>query len=435
MNLKAEEIINSFDEEIIQELCTLITLGDDFSSVSNNFRTDFPDKKDQLLEKRTSYKETLQMLNNHGLIVPVTFEVKGWIGTYTSTRGRKTDLTDFPDNFISIYANKKMGEFNVLPLVGQNKLNEVYVVGQLHIDVFEQSDLPDMALSNRQGYKADDPRYQKMLEYVRNILLTDVLKKREIYVDLKNLAKEQERIHKQAMDEDSLKKSVETFRKKTTSDILRRLNLQQERTSTNAENIINEVINENSPELGIKSKVDSQKKKLLISQTYKDKDLADIIYKMLIFNGAKAEDIIYSNCDDEISRIPEGDTGKSGIYNYLKRFFVDSYSTQKIYVLFVTSNDSKLSWGALTEVGAAWITGIEHKIFNIYDFRPEHPLDDEAQWHISKRNENGEITMSKLSADIFCQKIEFVCDKLGYKKRDRQTNKRYLETLAIITNM
>lgn len=292
-----------------------------------------------------------------------------------------------------------------------------------------------MALSNRQGYKADDPRYQKMLEYVRNILLTDVLKKREIYVDLKNLAKEQERIHKQAMDEDSLKKSVETFRKKTTSDILRRLNLQQERTSTNAENIINEVINENSPELGIKSKVDSQKKKLLISQTYKDKDLADIIYKMLIFNGAKAEDIIYSNCDDEISRIPEGDTGKSGIYNYLKRFFVDSYSTQKIYVLFVTSNDSKLSWGALTEVGAAWITGIEHKIFNIYDFRPEHPLDDEAQWHISKRNENGEITMSKLSADIFCQKIEFVCDKLGYKKRDRQTNKRYLETLAIITNM
>lgn len=432
---KDEEIINSFDEEIIQELCTLITLGDDFSSVSNNFKTDFPDKKDQLLEKRTSYKETLQMLNNHGLIVPVTFEVKGWIGTYTSTRGRKTDLTDFPDNFISIYANKKMGEFNVLPLVGQNKLNEVYVVGQLHIDVFEQSDLPDMALSNRQGYKADDPRYQKMLEYVRNILLTDVLKKREIYVDLKNLAKEQERIHKQAMDEDSLKKSVETFRKKTTSDILRRLNLQQETTSTNAENIINEVINENSPELGIKSKVDSQKKKLLISQTYKDKDLADIIYKMLIFNGAKAEDIIYSNCDDEISRIPEGDTGKSGIYNYLKRFFVDSYSTQKIYVLFVTSNDSKLSWGALTEVGAAWITGIEHKIFNIYDFRPEHPLDDEAQWHISKRNENGEITMSKLSADIFCQKIEFVCDKLGYKKRDRQTNKRYLETLAIITNM
>ena len=37
------------------------------------------------------------------------------------------------------------------------------------------------------------------------------------------------------------------------------------------------------------------------------------------------------------------------------------------------------------EVGAAWITQVEHKIFNIYDFRPEHPLDDEQQWHLSFR--------------------------------------------------
>ena len=430
---KEEEIINSFDVEIIKELCTLITLGEEFSKLSENFSTDFPNKIDQLIEKRKPYVEELKMTNNQGVLVPITFEVKGWIGTYTSTRGRKSDLTDFPDNFISIYANKKMGEFNVLPLVGQNKLNEVYVVGQLHIDVFEQSNLPDMALSNRQGYKADDPRYQKMLEYVRNILLADILKKRDLFVDLKNYKKEQERIQKQFSDEDLLKKSVEKFRKKTTIDILKRLNLQQNTDFSRAEHIISDAINENSPELGIKSKIDSQKKKLLISQTYADKDLADIIYEMLLFNGARGEDIIYSNCDNEVSRIPEGDTGKSGIYNYLKQFFVDSYSTQKIYVLFVTSNDSKLSWGALTEVGAAWITGIEHKIFNIYNFRPEHPLDDESQWHISKRNEKGEITMSKLSADIFCQKIEFVCDKLGYKKKDRLTNRQHLATLVTIT--
>ena len=90
-------------------------------------------------------------------------EIKGWIGTYTSTRGRKVELTDFPDNFISLYANQKMGEFNILPVVGQNKLNEVYVVGQLHVDIFELTELPDMALSNRQGYKTDDPRYQAVL--------------------------------------------------------------------------------------------------------------------------------------------------------------------------------------------------------------------------------------------------------------------------------
>ena len=69
----------------------------------------------------------------------------------------------------------------------------------------------------------------------------------------------------------------------------------------------------------------------------------------------------------------------------------DSYSTQKIYVIFVTSHNTKSSWGALMEVGAAWITQVEHKIFNIYDFRPEHPLDDEQQWHSSSRDDDGNL--------------------------------------------
>ena len=41
---------------------------------------------------------------------------------------------------------------------------------------FELTELPDMALSNRQGYKTDDPRYQAVLDYVRKTLLPDILK-------------------------------------------------------------------------------------------------------------------------------------------------------------------------------------------------------------------------------------------------------------------
>lgn len=86
--------------------------------------------------------------------------------------------------------------------------------------------------------------------------------------------------------------------------------------------------------------------------------------------------------------------------------------TWEMYVLFVTSKNTKESWGALIEVGAAWITQIEHKIFNISGFRPEHPLDDEQQWHTTSRDAEGNLYMSKLSADIFCQKIEYICDKI-----------------------
>lgn len=68
------------------------------------------------------------------------------------------------------------------------------------------------------------------------------------------------------------------------------------------------------------------------------------------------------------------------------------------------------------EVGAAWITQVEHKIFNIYDFRPEHPLDDEQQWHSSSRDDDGNLYMSKLSVDIFAQKSNIYAINWAIKK-------------------
>lgn len=431
-----EETIKDFDKEMIAELSTLITLGDDFTYLNEHFKTVFENKKDELLKNQPIYSAPISMKDRWGEEHSYNVEVKGWIGTYLTTRGRKAELTDFPDNFISLYANNKMGEFNILPLVGQNKLPEVYVVGQLHVDIFELTELPDMALSNRQGYKSDDKRYQTVLDYVRKILLPDILKMRDTYVDLNKKEKEEKKLEQQRKDEADFRQSVDRFRrnasKKAASRISQKFGIKEAQIEE-VENILSDEINANSPDMGIKSIIDSQKKKILISQTYPDKDLADIVYAMLIFNNVPPSDIIYTNCDDEVSRIPESDVGKSGIYNYLRDFFVDSYSTQKMYVIFVTSNHTKESWGALTEVGAAWITQIEHKIFNIRDFRPEHPLDDEQQWHCSCREDDGTLFMSKLSQDIFCQKIEYICDKLGYAKKSRVENKSRLETLVKIT--
>lgn len=86
-----------------------------------------------------------------------------------------------------------------------------------------------------------------------------------------------------------------------------------------------------------------------------------------------------------------------------------------------------LTYG-LQKAGIPVVAGID-----IYDFRPEHPLDDEQQWHSSSRDDDGNLYMSKLSVDIFAQKIEYICDKLGYKKRTRQENKDHLSTLVKVT--
>ena len=425
--------ISNFDKDMIGELSTLITLGDEFQYLTDNFKTDYPQMKLELCNSRTAIKTTIQMYNNENNLQNYELEIKGWIGTYLSTRGRKVEITDFPDNFISLFANKKMGEFNILPSVGQNKLNEVFVVGQLHIDLFELTELPDMALSNRQGYKTDDERYQKVLEIIRNKLLPDILKMREKYVSLTKDTKKKNLLEKQKLDEQKFKKSVENFKKKSSENVADKLSKEIESISESQRDEIKKIveaeINSNSIDLGLKSVIDNNKKKILISQTYKDKDLADVVFNMLLYNGVPVDDIIYTNCDDERARIPEVAVGKSGIYDYLRDFFVNSYSNKKIYIIFVTRENTKKSWGALTEVGAAWITQANHKIFNIADFRPEHPLDDDSQWHISFRDSEGNLSMSKLSCDIFAQKIEVICEHLGYKKRDRVSNVKHLETL------
>lgn len=426
-----EEIVEDFDRTIAKELCALIVLGDKYKDLLELVPDYYPQQRHQLVQQQDEYSIPLSLRDNDGVEHEYNLQIEGWIGAYTTTRGRKTELTDFPDNFISLYANKKMGEFNILPIVGQNKLNEVYVVGQLHIDLFERSELPDMALSNRQGYKSDDVRYETVIQYVRKKLLPDILRMRALYTDLTKESKKNKKLERQRNDEEKLRKMVDKFKNQTSESAIsaiEKYDTVKIEHRNELKDIIANAINNNIPELGLKTIVDSQKKKILISHTYKDKDLADVVYNMLLFNNVPAEDILYTNCDDEVCRIPEN----VSIYDYLRDFFVESYSKQKIYVLFITSNNTPEAWGAMTEIGASWITQIDNKIFNIPPFKPKHPLNDEAVWHNTNRSEEKGLSMDSLNTDIFCQKIEHVCNELGYSPKGRLDNKKHLGTLVEI---
>lgn len=142
-----------------------------------------------------------------------------------------------------------------------------------------------------------------------------------------------------------------------------------------------------------------------------------------MFNRVPSEDIIYTDCDDEISRIPDG----TAVYDYLREFFVESYSTEKIFVIYVTSAAMAQSWGAVTEVGAGWITQTAHKVFNIEGHRPAKPLNIDIEWQNSARTKNG-IAMTSVERDKFASKIENICDKLGYRKKTRKENIEKINT-------
>lgn len=437
------EIVDSVEKDLASQLSNLAILGEDFKPMTSSFHPIRQDRLKDLCYFEDEKVIPIEMVNNKGEKNSYELRIKGWIGAYKTTRNRKAEISDFPDNYISLYANGKMGEFNILPLVGKNKMTEVYVVGQLHVDLFELTELPDMALSNRQGYKSDDLRYQKVLEYVRNELLPLVLRMRGIYSDLKNIDKKEKKLEKGKAAEKKFKKAVNSMNKKTSKSaaeaIMKKLESGNGLVADDVEEIVAKEISANSAEIGIKPQLDMDKKKILISHTRADKDMADVLYEMLKFNNVPAKDILYTNSDDEEARIPEVACGKSGIYDYLREFFVNSASDQKPYIFFITSAKMGKSWGAVTEVGACWITESDHKIFNLYDegapdgektFRPDHPLDTDSVWQECTRNKEKEICLDKVQCDTFAQKVRVVCEHLGYDVKSKDENKAYLKGIV-----
>lgn len=437
------EIVDSVEKDLASQLSNLVILGEDFKPMTSSFHPIRQDRLKDLCYFEDEKVIPIEMVNNKGEKNSYELRIKGWIGAYKTTRNRKAEISDFPDNYISLYANGKMGEFNILPLVGKNKMTEVYVVGQLHVDLFELTELPDMALSNRQGYKSDDLRYQKVLEYVRNELLPLVLRMRGIYSDLKNIDKKEKELEKGKAAEKKFKKAVNSMNKKTSKSaaeaIMKKLESGNGLVADDVEEIVAKEISANSAEIGIKPQLDMDKKKILISHTRADKDMADVLYEMLKFNNVPAKDILYTNSDDEEARIPEVACGKSGIYDYLREFFVNSASDQKPYIFFITSAKMGKSWGAVTEVGACWITESDHKIFNLYDegapdgektFRPDHPLDTDSVWQECTRNKEKEICLDKVQCDTFAQKVRVVCEHLGYDVKSKDENKAYLKGIV-----
>lgn len=422
-------IIDSFDKEMIKELGALIVLGKKFHDLSGYFDCGLANAEEalkELLVLQDVKTWSLKLKNRAGKKKKYELCIEGWVGAYRSTRGRKNDPNDFRDNFISLLSNGKLGEYDILQVVGKNALNEVYVVGQLHVDLFEETELPDIALSNRQGYKTDDERYRTVLKYVREVLLPQIVELRVIFATYKNKEKAKEKEERQKAREKELREKVNEFKRIAANSAAKRIAEELDKKSLESvEKIIEGEMNKVLPIIGLKTKIDSQKKRILISHTKQDKPLADVVFKMLLFNGVPDAEIIYTNSDNEVSRIPED----MGVFEYLREFFVNSYSDEKIFVIFVTSKDMAKSWGAVTEVGAGWITRSDHRVFNIEGHTPQKPLNIDIEWQTSKKDGDN-IVMDSVEFDKFVVRAISICKSLGYsaknKKRNETELKRYV---------
>lgn len=422
-----EKILVPDEKDVITRLASFISIGDEKEYLTESLPTD---EKNLQKDHLAAYEETIEMFDSQNNLKQITVRIYGWIGTYKTTRGMKKEINEFSDNYLAIFAHNKMGLRNVLPIISRNRVYESYIVGNLYIDAFEAPDFPDMAGTNRQGYNENDPRWITALKYIREI--TDkIVRLHELFAIAERAEKDMEKEAKREADEQALKERLDHATKSITENITRKIS-----SDTSPEHIrtaVSSEIEAMKPLLGFKSIVDANKKKIMISQTWKDKIVSDVIYQMLLFNGVPKDDIIYSNGPDPETNLPERD-----IYGYLQKFFIHSSSTEMIYVLFVTSKNvlnieedkPSASWGVLMEIGAAWVTQKDHWIFNIDNFKPEQPLNVEDKWvaiyTIGDETGNKILSLSEAMANSFCNKIITTCQQCGYNPKPFENNKKYL---------
>lgn len=100
-------------------------------------------------------------------------------------------------------------------------------------------------------------------------------------------------------------------------------------------------------------------------------------------------------------------------------------------VLFVVSEESARRWAPVCEIGAAWVTKSEHKIFTVNGFRPEQPLNIDPQYLNFKIDEEG-IHLNKVNSDVFKVKIKDVCHQLGVRPRSDEEIMAFINSRIVI---
>ncbi|MDE5562520.1 MAG: ATP-binding protein [Clostridiales bacterium] len=431
INFKGKEFVLKPDEkDIIPRLATLITIGNEHAALKKLMDKQNPNIQYEHIKE---YSTKVSLQNSKHVMKTLPLNIHGWIGTYKTTRDMKKEINEFSDNYLAIFAHNKMGQRNILSIIGRNRVYESYVVGNLYIDAFESSEFPDMAGTNRQGYNENDPRWIKALEFIRP-LLDNIIRMHQSFALAERATKDKEKLDKQEKLEEQLKLKVARVSEEITSNIMKGLE-----DNDDINSLVSQEVEKMKSTLGLKAKVDGNKRKIIISQTLLDKKVSDVIYKMLLFNGVQKDEIIYSNCADPEPNIPEND-----VYGYLQKFFVESASSEKIFVLFVTSkhiinidkDNPAASWGVLMEIGATWITRKDHWIFNIDDFKPEEPLNTRQKIVEIKMVVNADgskvLSLSSAMCNSFVRKIIETCEQCGFMPKSFEENKSELQNYVTV---
>lgn len=183
------ETLNSGIRNTLQHLAKMIALYFRFSLLDDSFNIFLNDaeitqdrlndlaRKTEFLweinEQEDPYKNKLIKLRNRKIIPVNGNNIKGFIASVEKPRDLKITSTDERVS-VDLFVNGRLREKGILKHVSFARIAESYLYGQIHFNELDGDDT-DRFTSSREGIVADDPKYQKFLECLKNDVFTKVI--------------------------------------------------------------------------------------------------------------------------------------------------------------------------------------------------------------------------------------------------------------------
>lgn len=157
---------------------------------------------------------TISMYNSKGVLIEVPYKLTGWIGINCSLREdiQKRNAPNYKkmiyrSNELKLYVRGKLAVSDLMKYVGSVHAISNYIEGEISFDVLDRDDLEDIATSNREGYKLNDKRIEKLLEIVKPIVNKLISERSDIGSKIKEQISRIE--HAKEMEANNIKKSKE----------------------------------------------------------------------------------------------------------------------------------------------------------------------------------------------------------------------------------
>ena len=138
---------------------------------------DYPRKTIIIDDHKSKCSGKISMINNEGKLVDVDYHLRGWIGVNCSLK-EEVQRRNSPEykkllyrsNELKLYVRGKLAVSDLMKYIGSTHAISNYIEGEISFDVLDRDDLEDIATSNREGYKLDDKRVEKLLEILKPIV-------------------------------------------------------------------------------------------------------------------------------------------------------------------------------------------------------------------------------------------------------------------------